>query len=97
MRKQNRQEIKTVDDYNVVVTDIIDCWIEDFSSREGLTREPDEEDFEDFDGEDIGFMYTQKGMGLYDRACDRFFKLGVKLFPDNQNELDIKSSLIIFP
>lgn len=89
--------IKTVYDFNEVATDILDNWIEDFKERPGLTRKPDDDDFEMFGDTEIQFIYTQRAMNLYDRACKRLHALGKKMFPDDEHNLDIESSLIIFP
>ena len=93
--KQKRIEIKTAYDYNDVVNDLLTDWLDDFTLRTGLTREPTTEDYDDFETENIGFMYTQKGMELYDRACSKLFKLGLKYF--DERDLDIKSSGVLFP
>lgn len=97
MKKQYRQEIKTVDDFNEVVEDILDCWLEDFQIREGLTREPDEDDYNSFGGDEIGFMYTQKGMKLYWSAISKLKKLGERLFPEDEHNIDIKARGMLFP
>jgi hypothetical protein len=97
MKKKYREEIKTVFDYNEVVMDILDCWLEDFVLRDGLTRDPTEDDLEEFADMDIGWIYTQKGMKLYNRACKRYRDLGKKLFPENEHELDIKAAGMLFP
>jgi len=94
--KQKRIEIKTADDYNNVVDDLLTDWLDNFANKEGLTREPNEEDFDDFGGDDVvSWIYTQKGMELYDRACSKLFKLGLKYF--DERDLDIKSSGVLFP
>jgi hypothetical protein len=97
MKKQYRQEIKTVDDYNDVVSDILDCWLEDFVLREGLTREPDEEDYNSFGGDEIGFMYTQNGMKLYWSAVSKLKKLGQKMFPEDEHNVNVKANGMLFP
>jgi len=68
-------------------------YVENFTEIEGLTREFTDEDFYDFECE-LQFMYTQKGMELYYRACSKLAKLGEKYF--DENELDIKSSAVLF-
>jgi hypothetical protein len=97
MKKQYRQEIKTVDDFNDVVSDLLDDWLEDFPFKYGLTREPEHEDYEDFGGDEIGFMYTQKGMKLYWSAVSKLKKLGEKLFPEDEHNLNIKARGMLFP
>lgn len=94
--KKTRIPINTADDFNDVCDDLLTDWLDDFVNKEGLTREPNEEDFDDFGGDDVVvWMYTQKGMKLYDRACSKLFKLGLKYF--NECDLDIKSSGVLFP
>ena len=80
MKFRNSIEIKEPSDWEMVASDVIDEFLEDFTEREGLTREPNREDLYDFGGY-VGFMYTQKGMKLYDRMIDRLNALGNKLFP----------------
>ena len=92
-----KENIKTVFDFNDVVTDMLDNFIEGFISSKGLTREPTEEDYDDFGHNEIGWMYTQKGMALYNRACKRYTNLGEKLFPNNIHDLDIKAMGMLFP
>lgn len=94
MAKVKRIEIKTANDYNDVCNDLLTDWIEDFTERKGLTRPFTEENRYDFDCE-LGWMYTQKGMKLYESACSKLAKLGEKYF--DENELDIKSSAVLFP
>lgn len=81
MKFRNSIEIDQPEDWEIVGTDVIDNFLEDFKKRQGLTRAPNEEDLYDFDGE-IGFMYTQKGMDLYYRMIERLDKLGRKIFPN---------------
>lgn len=97
MKKQYRKKIKTVYDFNEIAEDILDCWLEDFQILEGLTREPDEDDFNSFGGDKIGFMYTQKGMKLYWSAVSKLKKLGERLFPDDQNNINVKARGMLFP
>ena len=93
-KAHKRIEIKSADDFNDIANDILTEWLEDFTERDGLTRKPTDEDYPDFDFE-VEFMYTQKGMKLYDRACKRIFNLGLKYF--DENELNIKSCAVLFP
>lgn len=95
--KRLKIEIKSVSDFNEVACEIIEEFIEDFTERKGLTREPNEDDFIDFGHTDIGWMYTQKGMKLYDRACERLAKVGRKLFPFEEQNIEVKAYSMIFP
>lgn len=82
MKFRNSIEIKEPSDWELVASDVIDTFLEDFTKREGLTREPDDDDdLYDFDG-NVGFIYTQKGMKLYYRMVDKLSKLGCKIFPN---------------
>lgn len=96
MKFRNSIEINEPSDFELVADDILTDWLEGFTIEKGLIREVDEDDTEHFGGEDIvGFMYTQKGMKLYNRACERLKILGLKYFPNE--EFDIRSSAVIFP
>ena len=96
--KRLRIEIKTPNDFNCVACETVDEFLETFTSEEGLIRKPTQEDVNDFGGEDlVGFMYTQKGMRLYNAFCRRLEKLGVKSFPDKAKEIEVKSYTMIFP
>lgn len=97
MKKQYRPEIKNIADYNDVATDILDCYIESFQEVDGLTRPVTDEDIENFGEDVVGFMYTQAGMKLYERACDRLFRLGLNLFPGSEKELNIEARGMLFP
>lgn len=105
MERKGHPRIK-IDDanaYNLVCEDILNDWIEDFTERDGLTREPTDDDRENFgcmceyveECTCIGFMYTQKGMAMYDRAINRMKKIGMKYF--DESELEIAASHMIFP
>ena len=82
-----KRKIKTTDDFNEIITEIIDEYLEDFKEREGLTRPPEEEDIIDL-GE-VEFMYTQKGMRLYDSACKKLVNLGKKSFPEDEQNISV--------
>ena len=95
MRKgQKRIDIKSASDYNCICDDILNEYCESFTEIEGLTRWPDDDDIEEF-GEDIGWIYTSKGMMLYERACNRLKDLGLKYF--DESELEIQASGMLFP
>lgn len=79
-RGPKRIEIKSVATYQDVVNDILTEFIESFHKKEGLTREPNQDDYEDFEHDDISWVYTQKGMRLYKTACRRYSELGEKIF-----------------
>jgi len=96
-----RIKIDDVDAYNSICEDILNEWIEDFTERDGLTREPTDEDWGNFtcscasleDCTCVGFIYTQKGMELHDRAVNRMKAVGMKYF--DESGLDIRASHII--
>ena len=87
-------EIKEALNYNDICDEILSEYCESFEKIEGLTRFADKSDIEEF-GEDIGWIYTLKGMALYDRACNRLHALGLKHF--DESELEIKASGMLFP
>ncbi|MDB0602320.1 hypothetical protein PL373_14455 [Tenacibaculum maritimum] len=93
-RGQKRIEIKTASDYNCICDDILNEYCESFTGIDGLTRFPDQDDIDSF-GEEIGWIYTQKGMALYDRAVLRLKNLGLKYF--DESELEIEASGMLFP
>lgn len=86
--------IKTAEDYEDVCYEVLDNYLEDFRERKGLTREPNQDDLYDFDG-CVDFMYTQKGMRLYDSAIRHLTRLGNKIFPGER--FNLRCSLMIFP
>ena len=86
--------IKTVEDFEDVCFDILDDYLVDFPLIDGLTRTPNEDDLYDFDGA-VGFMYTQKGMALYDSAIKHLSRLGHKIFPGEN--FNFRCSKMIFP
>lgn len=88
---RHRPEINTVHDFNDHVAEILDDWLLDFPNIEGLTREPDNDDYDAFGHTDLGWVYTQRGMALYDSACSKLTRLGEKLFPDDAHDLDVKA------
>ena len=94
MKFRNSITINDALDWELVASDVLDSFLEDFPVRKGLTRKPDSEDLYDIDGA-ISFMYTQKGMQLYDRMVNRLNVLGNKLFPDAT--FHYSPSNIIFP
>lgn len=89
--------MKSVDEFNDVAMEIADNFIWDFTERKGLTRPPDDDDFYDFGHTDIQWMYTQKGMKLYDRLCERLAKIGRSMFPDEAQNINVKASTMLFP
>lgn len=94
-RGHSRIEIKETEDFNFICDDILSEWLDGFTEEEGLIREPDQEDIDEFDGLELSYMFTKKGMRLYDSACSKMSRLGLKHFPEE--ELDIKSSAMLHP
>ena len=90
-----RMTINNAQDFSDVCGDMIDEFVETFRNIKGLTREPDEDDFDMFDGIEIQWMYTQRAMRLIDTYIKRCCKVGEKYWDDF--ELDIKCSNIIMP
>lgn len=83
MKFRTTIEIKDPADWELLGTDVIDMFLEDFPKRSGLTRTPNEDDLADFE-DDVTFMYTQKGMELYERMVKRLNTLGTKIFPNEE-------------
>lgn len=79
-RGPKRIEIKTVENYQDVVNDMLTDFLEGFTKEQGLIRDPNQDDLDNFDGVDVSFIYTQKGMKLYETACRRYSELGEKIF-----------------
>jgi hypothetical protein len=90
-----RGEIKGIGDYIDICDDILSEYLETFTIKKGLCREPVDEDRENFEGIDLSRMYTQEGMKLYYSACEKLHKLGEKHFPDETFE--ISSSAMLMP
>lgn len=84
-RGHTRIEIKDVDNFNDVVSDMFDEFLEDFRNREGLTRDWNEDD--SFEKDEVQWMYTQAGMRLIDTYIKRMKKLGGKYFDEDSIEL----------
>ena len=87
--------VDKAENFNLIAEEIIDDYLDGFPPGKGLTRKPTEEDFEAFEDRDLTFMFTQKGMKLYHRACERLTNLGKKLFPDGH--IEVKGSRMLFP
>lgn len=90
-----RIDIKTAEDYNFICDDMISEFMQDMRPESGMTREPTQEDIENFDGYEIGFMYTQKAMRLLDRYTRRLGDLGKKYFPEE--DIHIECGAVITP
>lgn len=91
MPKLRRQEIKDVHDYCDVCEDILNEYLDSFLGDPKLITTPTDSDIEEI-GKNIGFIYTQKAMSLYDRACERLNKLGESKYPERHFDLDIRAS-----
>ena len=92
-RGHARIEIKNVDDFNDVVSDMFDEFLEDFRTREGLTRDWNEDDL--FEEDEVQWMYTQAGMRLIDRYIKRMKKIGGKYF--DEDDIELSSAKFIEP
>jgi hypothetical protein len=90
-----KHTINNIQDYNDVAQEILDNYLETFITVKGLTIEPTQEDYDDFGGEEIGWMYTQKGMKLYNSAVRHLTRLGERLFSDSI-DLDIRAVGMLF-
>lgn len=80
MKFRNSIEIKEPSDWDLIGSDILDDFLCDFPSCKGLTRKPSYDEDGSF-ADEVGYIYTQKGMHLYERMVSRLDKLGNKIFP----------------
>lgn len=90
-------DINDVDDFNLVCDDLLCEFLDAFTPDSGLIREPNDEDLAEFGDDHVSFIYTGKGITLYERYQKRLVKLGEKLFPLDSHRLEIKASCIIYP
>ena len=94
--KRGRIDINNADDYNCIIDDMLSEFIETFTIENGLVSKVTQEHLELSDEYKFGgYVFTTKGDQLYDRACRRYYKLGLKYF--HADELYIKSSNLIIP
>jgi hypothetical protein len=79
-RGHPRMEIKDGQSYSDVASDMFDEFLETFTKENGLIRSINDNDREEFDCENISFIYTLKGHKLAERYLDRLGALGCKYF-----------------
>lgn len=91
--KRERIAIESYIDLLDIMEEMVDDFLEDFVDRKGLTREPNEDDYFDWDDNQVSFIYTGKGMNLYDTYVRRLGDLFNKHFP--LEEFEINPSNII--
>lgn len=79
-----------VTDWEMMVGERIQEWIDkNFTYENGLKREPTEEDYDIFGGEDVvSWVFTQKGQRLYESYLSKVNRLAYKKFP-NEPYFDI--------
>jgi hypothetical protein len=92
-RGHKRIKINSVQDFNDIASDMFHEFLEDFTQRQGLTREWDEDD--PFDEDEVSWMYTQKGMRLIVTYIRRMKDLGEKYF--DIEKIRVESALFIEP
>lgn len=92
-RGRPRIKIKCAQDYNDICCDMIDDFLETFTRQNKLIRDYDEEFDTQFELGEVSFVYTQRGMNLYESYCSRLFDLGSKYF--DESEMDIESKTMI--
>jgi len=91
--KRERVEIKNADNFNDIVCDILDEFVESFTVKNGLKKKVSKNDRIEFGYEVyISWQFTKKGEYLYHKSVERFMKIGLKYF--DESELSIKSSLV---
>ncbi|MEQ8219197.1 MAG: hypothetical protein RH981_13245 [Arenibacter sp.] len=73
-------------------------WVDNnFTIQNGLKREPNQDDFDDFGFEEIPWMFTQKGQKLYESYLNKAQKLIERKFPNEEYE-DLESYTgVIYP
>jgi len=89
MINQDKQ-INDADDYVGYAIDIWEAFLQSFTKETGLIRDIEEDDTVD---ESWTFVYSDRGQRLALRMRDRLTKLGEKLFPESEFEIEIESHL----
>lgn len=79
-RGHPRMPITDAQSYSDVCSDMFDEFLETFTEEQGLIRPVDDDDREEFDCENIQFIYTTKGMRLLEKYLDRVHTVGAKYF-----------------
>ena len=85
--------IANVEDYNDYCQDLLTNWLQDLDAdtHPQYCRKPDSDDaYRDHEPE---FYYTRKGSSMVERAIGRLYDLGLKYFPDNEDDLDISTDM----
>ncbi|URM37163.1 hypothetical protein [Flavobacterium anhuiense] len=82
--KKKRIEIKNHQDLNCILSEMIDDFLESMVGNEIYTREPTEEEFDNFEFSDIelGFIYTPKAEALLERYKSRTKHIFLKYFDE---------------
>ena len=85
---RNKIDIIDADDFQCVITDIFEAFLESFTYENKLIRPVTENDDLDFDGgENITYMYSHRGHVLAERMLNRLYTIGNKYFPDEDFEI----------
>lgn len=73
-------------------------WVDErFTFENGLKREPNKDDFDDFGFEEIPWMFTQKGQRLYESYLKKAQRLIEKKFPNEEYEDLERYTGVIYP
>lgn len=86
------KEIKNVGDFNDLASDTVTWFMQSIIGDERYTREPTEDDIEDFGGIELSCIYTKKAMDMCERYVRRITTIGAKYF--DQNEIEIITGVI---
>ncbi|MCC9016946.1 hypothetical protein [Flavobacterium lipolyticum] len=89
--KNKRIEIKSEQDLNCILSEMIDDFLESMVGIEKYTREPTDEEFGDFEFSeiDLGFIYTPKAIDLLERYKTRVKKIFAKYFDEDRFDLNL--------
>ena len=70
------------DEWEEQVGDFVQEWIDQLPIDGVFRRHPNEEDEDLFGGEDVAWVFTQRGQRLYNSMVSKVNAIGNKLFPD---------------
>lgn len=87
MKTTKLKSIENIDDFESRVEEMMNDFLFSMVGEQGLTREPNEEDFDAFGHNEIGWMYTQRSMKLYHDMCRRITRVAEQHFPNQAFEI----------
>lgn len=91
------QNIKNPSEFEDVCDDILNEFMDSLTLDSPYIREVDEQDMEEWDMDEctLSFIFTTKGMRLMERYISRLQKLGERLYPEDN--IEVQCSGIITP